>query len=252
MQRPFTTASSRWAALQSRDPRASDAFIYSVITTKIYCRPTCPSRLARRANIIFHQDATEAKAAGFRACKRCLPGLSSTDYAAEENKAKLVVEKVADLLGKELSGGMAAKKWTVRMLATEVGLTESYFCRLFKKEVGCTVGEFRAKLASLQQELEREEAKEKRNLMPISCTKAIPETFEAPTEQCAIGTNETYLDMTDIHWNTAFRTADEFNFDSIHPDNYLDPSGYNVFVFPEPIEEDGFQFLDLSSFVETS
>ncbi|RDW89106.1 hypothetical protein BP6252_01138 [Coleophoma cylindrospora] len=252
MQRPFTTAASRWAALQSRDPRASDAFIYSVITTKIYCRPTCPSRLARRANIIFHQDATEAEAAGFRACKRCLPGLSSTDYAAEENKAKLVVEKVADLLGKELSGGKVAKKWTVRMLATEVGLTESYFCRLFKKEVGCTVGEFRAKLASLQQELERKKENERGNLMSTSCAKATPETFEAPMEQCALGTSETYLDMTDIHWNTAFRTADEYNLDLIHLDNYFDTSGCNVVDFPEPIEEDGFQFLDLSSFVETS
>ncbi|KAH7310006.1 putative DNA repair and transcription factor Ada [Rhexocercosporidium sp. MPI-PUGE-AT-0058] len=135
----FSTTNSRWAALQSRNSLAASAFIYSVITTKIYCRPTCPSRLARRANIIFHDTPAEAEAAGFRACKRCRPNLKEN----EGDPQFLAVEKACDLIMKEGSGGV---KWSVKSLAKEVGLTESHFCRVFKKVMGMTIGEYRIKV----------------------------------------------------------------------------------------------------------
>jgi methylphosphotriester-DNA--protein-cysteine methyltransferase len=135
----FSTNSSRWAALQSRNPLAHDAFIYSVITTKIYCRPTCSSRLARRANITFHITAAEAEADGFRPCKRCHPDSKTT----QDDPQKIAVAKACELINKEAEGG---GKWNVKALATEVGLTESHFCRVFKKVVGITVGEYRTSL----------------------------------------------------------------------------------------------------------
>lgn len=135
----FSTNSSRWTALQSRNPLAHDAFIYSVITTKIYCRPTCPSRLARRANITFHNTAAEAEADGFRPCKRCHPDSKTT----QDDPQKIAVAKACDLVKKEAEGG---GKWNVKALATEVGLTESHFCRVFKKVVGITVREYRTSL----------------------------------------------------------------------------------------------------------
>lgn len=245
MPQQFMTMASRWSALQARDPRATDSFIYSVITTKVYCRPTCPSRLARRANIIFHNNVAEAEAAGFRACKRCLPDLSLEEYAAEGRKAKVVVEKVSNLLGDELVAGKGAKKWTVRMLAAEVGLTESYFCRLFKKEVGCTVGAFRGKLASLQQQLEKED-EHSTHPGPVANTKSIPETFDATMAQWPFDTTEAYFNTADILLGTILQPGEDFSQDLSYQDSYANMSGPNFFVCPEQ-EEDGLQFLDLSS-----
>ncbi|KAH7378101.1 metal binding domain of Ada-domain-containing protein [Cadophora sp. MPI-SDFR-AT-0126] len=138
---PFSTPGSRWAALQSRNPLATSAFIYSVLTTKIYCRPTCSSRLARRANVIFHDTPAEAEAAGFRPCKRCRPNLKEN----EGDPQILAVEKACDLIAEEKNGEV---KWSVKALAKEVGLTESHFCRVFKKIMGMTIGGYRGMCAS--------------------------------------------------------------------------------------------------------
>ena len=63
---------ARWAACQGRDPNADGAFFIAVRTTKIYCRAVCPARPLRK-NVVFHATTAEARAAGFRACKRCKP-----------------------------------------------------------------------------------------------------------------------------------------------------------------------------------
>src|ERR1700677_3114715 len=52
---------------------------YSVATTKIYCRPSCPSRTANRENVALHDTLESAQATGFRACKRCKPDGASQD-----------------------------------------------------------------------------------------------------------------------------------------------------------------------------
>lgn len=136
----FSNQTARWSALQSRNPLAASSFIYAVTTTKIYCRPTCPSRLARKANIKFYDVAEQAEAAGFRACKRCRPELNE----AEGDPQKVFADRACELLRNEEEDG---KKWSVKGLAKEVGLTESHFCRVFKKVVGLTVGEYRNSIA---------------------------------------------------------------------------------------------------------
>jgi len=67
------TADPRWAAVLARDASADGTFVYSVRSTGVYCRPSCPSRRARRANVAFHATAAEAERAGFRPCRRCHP-----------------------------------------------------------------------------------------------------------------------------------------------------------------------------------
>jgi AraC family transcriptional regulator of adaptative response/methylated-DNA-[protein]-cysteine methyltransferase len=62
-----------WRAVAARDRACDGAFVYAVRTTGIYCRPSCPSRPAKRQNVLFFPDAPAAEAAGFRACKRCRP-----------------------------------------------------------------------------------------------------------------------------------------------------------------------------------
>jgi AraC family transcriptional regulator of adaptative response/methylated-DNA-[protein]-cysteine methyltransferase len=63
----------RWPAVRGRDAAADGRFVYSVRTTGVYCRPSCPARPARPENIAFHADPAAAEAAGFRPCKRCRP-----------------------------------------------------------------------------------------------------------------------------------------------------------------------------------
>lgn len=139
----YSTPKSRWTALINRDPQASSAFVYCVTTTKIYCRPNCPSRLARRANIVFHNNATDARAAGYRACMRCRPAMAED----EGDPQKIAVAKTCASIDKELQGG---EKKGVKELAKDVGFTESHFCRVFKKVTGLTVGEYRASISGKQ------------------------------------------------------------------------------------------------------
>ena len=63
----------RWARVVSRDRSADGAFWYSVSTTGIYCRPSCPSRTANPRNVQLYDTLAAAKATGFRPCKRCNP-----------------------------------------------------------------------------------------------------------------------------------------------------------------------------------
>ncbi len=63
-----------WRQLLARDPHAG--FFYAVSTTGVFCRPECSSRRPLKANVRFFCSAAAAKAAGFRPCKRCKPGIA--------------------------------------------------------------------------------------------------------------------------------------------------------------------------------
>ena len=62
-----------YRAVKSRDRRFDGVFYTGVTSTGIYCRPSCPAITPARRNVTFHRTAAAAQAAGFRACKRCLP-----------------------------------------------------------------------------------------------------------------------------------------------------------------------------------
>src|SRR5258708_17101971 len=64
---------ARWAAVLGRDRRADGAFVYAVRSTGIYCRPSCPSRRPHHDRVAFFDTPAAARAAGFRACRRCRP-----------------------------------------------------------------------------------------------------------------------------------------------------------------------------------
>ena len=57
----------------ARDPRFDGAFFTGVMTTRIYCRPTCPVKPAKSRNVVFFPTAAAAERAGFRPCLRCRP-----------------------------------------------------------------------------------------------------------------------------------------------------------------------------------
>jgi AraC family transcriptional regulator, regulatory protein of adaptative response / methylated-DNA-[protein]-cysteine methyltransferase len=118
---------ARWNAVVTRDVRYDDQFLYSVRTTGIYCRPSCPARRPSRAHVRFYETAAEAEAAGFRACKRCKPDQASlsTEHGAKLAHACRMIEA-------------AESPPTLAALADAVGLSPYHFHRLFKAALGVT------------------------------------------------------------------------------------------------------------------
>ncbi len=117
----------RWARIVARDKGADGTFWYSVATTGVYCRPSCPSRLANPKNVRLHESVAAAEAAGFRPCRRCNPGGISIDAA---NAA--IITKACRLIDE------AAEPLSLTQLAASVELSPHYFHRLFKKATGLT------------------------------------------------------------------------------------------------------------------
>jgi AraC family transcriptional regulator of adaptative response/methylated-DNA-[protein]-cysteine methyltransferase len=124
---PGLSAEAKWAAVLARDPDFDDTFVYSVATTGIYCRPSCPARHANRVNVEFHANPADAERAGFRPCKRCKPNQPSlkSEHAAKVAQACRLIEQ-AD----------AAPK--LDEIAASVDLSPYHFHRIFKSIAGLT------------------------------------------------------------------------------------------------------------------
>jgi AraC family transcriptional regulator, regulatory protein of adaptative response / methylated-DNA-[protein]-cysteine methyltransferase len=123
----FATDDARWQAVQRRDGRADGAFYYSVLTTGVYCRPSCGSRRARRENVAFHATREAAEAAGFRPCRRCRPNEASVT----ERHASAVADACRLIEGAEEAPSLDA-------LAGAAGMSRFYFHRVFKEVTGVT------------------------------------------------------------------------------------------------------------------
>ena len=125
--RAFATDSARRDALRRRDPAADRAFLYSVATTGVYCRPSCAARPARPENIAFHATRADAERAGFRPCRRCRPDLPPR----AERESALVAESCRTIEASEEPPPLAA-------LAAAAGLSAAHFHRLFRRVAGVT------------------------------------------------------------------------------------------------------------------
>jgi AraC family transcriptional regulator of adaptative response/methylated-DNA-[protein]-cysteine methyltransferase len=66
-------AESAWGQVLARDPQAT--IFYAVLTTGVFCRPSCSSRRPLRENVRFFRSPADAQSAGFRPCRRCKPDL---------------------------------------------------------------------------------------------------------------------------------------------------------------------------------
>ncbi|MEI6253274.1 MAG: DNA-3-methyladenine glycosylase 2 family protein [Mycobacteriaceae bacterium] len=118
-----------YRAVQSRDARFDGWFITAVLTTGIYCRPSCPVRLPLARNVRFFPTAAAAQRAGFRACKRCSPDASpgSPLWNARGDVVARAMRLISDgTVDREGVGGLAGRlgyttRQLERMLAREVG-----------------------------------------------------------------------------------------------------------------------------------
>jgi AraC family transcriptional regulator of adaptative response/methylated-DNA-[protein]-cysteine methyltransferase len=117
----------RWAAVIARDPAADGAFLYSVATTGIYCRPSCGARRPHPRNVAFHRDGEAAAAAGFRACLRCRPDQPSQF----ERQAARVAAACRAIEAAETPPDLAS-------LAASAGLSPHHFHRVFRAVTGLT------------------------------------------------------------------------------------------------------------------
>jgi AraC family transcriptional regulator, regulatory protein of adaptative response / methylated-DNA-[protein]-cysteine methyltransferase len=128
-----TIADPRWARVIARDKTADGEFWYSVATTGVYCRPSCPSRGANPKNVRFHTTIEDAQTAGFRPCKRCKP-----DGASVPDANTLTIAKACSLIEQ------SETEPSLQALAEAAGLSVSYFHRLFKASTGLTPREYGA------------------------------------------------------------------------------------------------------------
>lgn len=126
------TIDPRWRAVVERDRQWDGRFVFAVTSTKIFCRPSCPARRPRQDRVRFFATAPEARAAGFRACKRCGPE-SASAAGADALHTALVVRAIA-LLEDDAMTGTA--------LAHALDVSRAQLQRVFSRLVGCTPAEW--------------------------------------------------------------------------------------------------------------
>lgn len=142
----FVDDEERWAAVLRRDPQADSCFYYSVQTTGVYCRPSCPSRTALRKNVAFYGTCADAERSGFQPCKRCRPNEASLDErrAAAVAKACRLIES-------------SDSEPNLDKLAKSCGMSRFHFHRVFKSITGVTPKAYMAahRMQRLRAELQR-------------------------------------------------------------------------------------------------
>jgi AraC family transcriptional regulator, regulatory protein of adaptative response / methylated-DNA-[protein]-cysteine methyltransferase len=140
----------RWAAVIARDRRADGTFYYSVETTGVYCRPSCPSRRANPKNVRFHATAADAERAGFRPCRRCKP-----DQPPLQQIHAAKVAEICRLIESEENTPSLAT------LAARTHMSPYYLHRVFKAVTGVTPRAYAAahRTARVRRELEKGRSK---------------------------------------------------------------------------------------------
>ena len=115
----------------SRDPRYDGIFFIAATSTRLYCRPSCPARQPKRANVRFYPTAAAAQSAGFRACKRCRPDAApgSPDWNWRADSVARAMRLIAD--------GTVDREG-VPGLARRLGFSERHLRRLLAEQVGAT------------------------------------------------------------------------------------------------------------------
>lgn len=113
---------SAWRAFSARDRQYDGQFVGAVTTTGIYCKPSCPARHPLRCNIAFYRDGEAARAAGFRACRRCLPDAMGRDRVAVARAVEII--------------DAAETPPRLDALARAVGYAPHHFHRLFSRATG--------------------------------------------------------------------------------------------------------------------
>ncbi|MFM5885734.1 MAG: bifunctional transcriptional activator/DNA repair enzyme AdaA [Novosphingobium sp.] len=117
-----------WNAAIARDRSYDGRFVSGVLSTGIYCRPSCPARHPKRENVRFFADGAAARAAGLRPCLRCSP-----DDVSRDERAVLAAIAAVKAAGQPLA---------LAELAGEAGYSPAHFQRVFKRHTGLSPAAF--------------------------------------------------------------------------------------------------------------
>jgi AraC family transcriptional regulator of adaptative response/methylated-DNA-[protein]-cysteine methyltransferase len=131
MSLPNPTLEEAWSIIQSRDTRADGQLFYGVRTTKIFCRPSCPSRRPSRHNVELFSDLINALRAGYRPCKRCNP-------SGIQPEAHIVQTLCAHL------NQNSARTVKLSELARVAGLSPFTVQRLFQRVLGISPTQYQS------------------------------------------------------------------------------------------------------------
>ena len=123
-----------WQAVTNRDRSFDGRFVTGVLSTGIYCRPSCAARHPKRKNVRFFAQAEQAEAAGLRACLRCHPN----DFARDEAAVKAVIDAIR----------MAETAPKLDELADLTGYSPAHLQRIFKRETGLSPAAYARALRS--------------------------------------------------------------------------------------------------------
>ncbi len=115
-----------WKALQQRDNSQDGRFYFGVLTTGVFCRPSCAARSPLRRNVRFFESAQDAQIAGLRPCKRCRP-LETRDAAAAR------IESICRYIEAHSEEALSLEE-----LARMAGMSAFHFQRTFRALVGVT------------------------------------------------------------------------------------------------------------------
>src|SRR5438132_370166 len=132
MARTAIDDDERWAAVTERDWAYDGAFVSGVLSTGVYCRPSCPARRPARERVVFFDTPDDAEAAGFRACKRCDPRGEKPDRAQ-------LMKEICGLLDGENVG-----RTTLAALASRFGVSRYHLQRTFKRAMGLSPHQYAA------------------------------------------------------------------------------------------------------------
>lgn len=137
-----------WTAVQNRDAARDGEFFYGVMTTGVYCRPSCASRRPLRKNVRFFATAAEAESAGLRPCKRCRPTASTSAN---------VLNRVIHELARQIDA-QPEQSFSLEQLAQRAGYSPFHLQRSFKAVMGSSPKEYQtaARVRMLKQELRNE------------------------------------------------------------------------------------------------
>jgi AraC family transcriptional regulator of adaptative response/methylated-DNA-[protein]-cysteine methyltransferase len=113
-----------WEAVERRDAASDGHFYFGVLTTGVYCRPSCPSRHPLRSNVRFYRTPEEAARDGLRPCLRCRP---LEDRAGMDARIREICREIE--ARPEETHDLAA-------LAARAGLSRFHLQRSFKSAVG--------------------------------------------------------------------------------------------------------------------
>jgi AraC family transcriptional regulator, regulatory protein of adaptative response / methylated-DNA-[protein]-cysteine methyltransferase len=119
---------SYWDAVAARDRTMDGVFFYAVMSTGVYCRPSCPSKRPRRENVVFFRAREAAERAGFRPCKRCCP-----DSEADRDSNAEIAEKVCRYIDIHPDEPV-----TLEALGRALGVSPFHLQRTFKAVTGIT------------------------------------------------------------------------------------------------------------------